>query len=101
MEPAEWPQAVPFDMADVEFSHHGDDCTFETLVKRFELTDRAVLKMAEMVHDADLEDDKFHRCECIGINAVLTGWARTKISDEELLKKGVECFEGLYQALRK
>lgn len=101
MKPAAHPQAIPFDMSDVEFSHHGDDCTFETLVKRFGITDRAVLKMAEMVHDADLEDDKFHRGECIGLNCVLTGWAKTGMSDDELLAKGIECFDGLYQTLRK
>lgn len=100
-EASKQPEAIPFDMADVEFSHHGDDCTFETLVKRFGIADKAVLRMAEMVHDADLEDEKFQRCECIGINAVLTGWARTSISDSELLEKGIECFEGLYRAVRK
>jgi hypothetical protein len=101
MEPGRRPEAVPFDMADVEFSHHGDDCTFETLIKRFGITDKAVVRMAEMVHDADLEDEKFQRCECMGINAVLTGWARTSISDTELLEKGIECFEGLYKAVKK
>lgn len=99
--PATRAEAVPFDMADVEFSHHGEDCTFETLVKRFGLTHRAVLRMAEMVHDADLEDDKFQRCECVGLNAVLSGWARTSLSDHELLEKGIECFEGLYQHLQQ
>jgi hypothetical protein len=101
MDPGKRPEAVPFDMADVEFSHHADDCTFETLVKRFGISDKAVLRMAEMVHDADLEDEKFQRCECVGINAVLRGWARTSISDRELLDKGIECFEGLYRSVRK
>ena len=100
-EPSKYPKALPFDMADVEFSHHGEDCTFETLVKRFGIEDKAVLRMAEMVHDADLEDGKFQRTECIGINAVLSGWARTKMSDGDLLEKGMECFEGLYQQLQK
>jgi hypothetical protein len=100
-EPSEHPGALPFDMADVEFSHHGEDCTFETLMKRFGIADKAVEKIAEMVHDADLEDGKFQRSECIGINAVLSGWARTKISDAELLAKGMECFEGLYQKLQR
>jgi len=95
------PKALPFDMADVEFSHHGDDCSFETLVKRFAIADKAVLKIAEMVHDADLEDGKFQRPECIGINAVLSGWEKTGISDGELLEKGIGCFEGLYLQLRK
>jgi hypothetical protein len=101
MEPAKHPKAIPFDMTDVEFSHYADDCTFETIVKRFRIEDKAVLRMAEMVHDADLEDEKFGRCECSGINCVLTGWARAGIGDQQLLAKGMECFEGLYQALRK
>lgn len=100
-QPAKYPDALPFDILDVEFSHQGNDCTFETLIKRFDIADPAVLQMAEMVHDADLEDGKFQRHECIGINAVLNGWARTKMSDAELLAKGVECFEGLYKELRK
>jgi hypothetical protein len=100
-EPFAYPKALPFDMTDVEFSHHGDDCTFETLAKRFGITDKAVLQIAEMVHDADLEDGKFQRTVCIGVNVVLSGWARTKMSDAELLAKGMECFEGLYQQLRK
>ena len=99
--PAKHPGALPFDMLDAEFSHQGDDCTFETLVKRFGITDPAVLQMAEMIHDADLEDNKFRRSECIGVNSVLSGWAKTNISDAELLAKGMECFEGLYRSLRK
>ena len=101
MESSKYPRALPFDMADVEFSHHGDDCTFETLVKRFGIADKAVLKIAEMVHDADLEDEKFHRPECIGLNSVLSGWAKSRISDAELLAKGIECFAGLYRQLEK
>jgi len=87
-------------MMGAEFSHHGEDCTFETLVKRFGIDDKAVEKMAEMVHDADLEDGKFQRHECIGIDRLLTGWARQGMSDDELLAKGGECFNGLYEALR-
>ena len=97
--PADYPKALSFDMADVEFSHHGDDCTFETLVKRFGIADKAVLRIAEMVHDADLEDGKFQRQECIGLNLVLGGWAKSGISDARLLNAGMECFEGLYRQI--
>jgi hypothetical protein len=100
-EPAKFPKALPFDMADVEFSHHGDDCTFETLAKRFGITDKAVGRIAEMVHDADLEDGKFRSPECIGINCVLAGWEKGGLGDARLLAKGMECFEGLYQSLKK
>jgi hypothetical protein len=101
MEPRRHPGALPFDMVDVEFSHQGEDCTFETLVKRFGITDKPVLRMAEMIHDADVEDGKFQRHECIGIDAILRGWARTGMTDDELLAKGIDCFEALYQQLKK
>jgi hypothetical protein len=101
MEPARHPQALPFDMIDVDFSHHGEDCTFETLLKRFGITDKAALQMAEMIHDADLEDGKFQRHECMGIDAILRGWAKSGLKDQELLAKGMECFEALYRQLGK
>src|SRR5207249_73144 len=51
-------RVVSFDMLEADFSHQGDDCTFETLVKRFRIQDTIVGKMSEMIHDADLEDGK-------------------------------------------
>lgn len=100
-DPAQHPDALPFDMAGVEFSHHRDDCTFETLVKRFGLEDPALRRLAEMVHVADLEDGRFPHPECIGIDRVLKGWGRAGLSDELLLQKGGECFDALYDYLRK
>ena len=100
-DPAIHRDAIPYDMFEVEFSHHGDDCTFETLVKRFGIADKAVLKIAEMVHDADLEDGKFQATACVGIDQVLKGWAKSGLSDEELLKRGGECFDALHQQLGK
>lgn len=96
-----FPDALPFDMPDAEFSHHGDDCTFETLLKRFTLTDKALRKIGEMVHDADLGDDKFQRPECLGIDRVLKGWAKDGMSDDELLLNGSACFNGLYAFLQR
>jgi len=100
-DPAKHRNAIPYDMFEVEFSHHGDDCTFETLVKRFGITDKAVLQIAEMVHDADLEDGKFQTAGCIGIDQLLKGWAKSGLGDGELLERGGQCFDGLYQQLRK
>lgn len=99
-DPKRHPTAIPYDLFEVEFSHHGDDCTFETLVKRFGISDQAVLKIAEMVHDADLEDGKFQTTECVGIDRLLKGWAKAGLSDSELLTRGGDCFEGLYQSFR-
>ncbi len=99
-QPSAHPDAIPYDMFEVEFSHHGEDCTFETLIKRFGLADKALRKLAEMVHDADLEDGKFQTTECVGLDRILCGWAKTGLSDEELLIRGGECYEALYQSLR-
>ena len=94
-------QIIPFDMVDAEFSHHGDFCTFETLIRRFGIEDKAVRKIAEMIHDADLEDAKFQRWECIGIDRVLKGWGKLGMSDDQILQHGFECFDGLYSFLQR
>ena len=88
-------------MLDAEFTHHGEDCTFETLVKRFGITDKAVQKIAEMVHDADLEDGKFRRLEGLGIQHTLRGWAALGLSDNEIVTKGCESFDAIYAIWRK
>jgi hypothetical protein len=93
-------RVLTFDMLEGDFSHDGDDCTFETLVRRFGIQDKAVGKIAEMVHDADLGDDKFQRTECIGIDRVLKGWAKEGLSDREILRRGFECFDALHVFLR-
>jgi len=93
--------AVSFDMLDAEFSHVDDDCTFETLTKRFAIRDKAVQKIGEMIHDADLEDDKFQRVECVGIDRVLKGCAKEGLPDEEILRRGFECFDALYSFLQR
>jgi hypothetical protein len=93
--------AIPFDMLDAEFSHHGNDCTFETLIRRFAISDKAVAKIGEMIHDADLDDARFQRVEAVGIDRVLKGWAKEGLPDEEILRRGFECFEALYAFLQR
>jgi hypothetical protein len=93
--------AVPFDMYEGGFGHRGDDCTFETLTKAFRIRDRRVAVMGQIVHDADLFDEKFGRKEGFGVDEVMKGWARQNLSDEELLKRGMQLAEGLYQSLRE
>jgi hypothetical protein len=95
------PDAIPFDILDAEFSHHGNCCTFETLTKRFATSDKAVAKIGEMIHDADLDDARFQRVECVGIDRVLKGWAKEGLSDDEILRRGFECFDALYAFLQK
>jgi hypothetical protein len=63
--------AIPFDVFGAEFSHHGEDCTFETLLKVFQLQDKALATIAEIVHDLDVKDQKFGRPEAAGIDIVV------------------------------
>jgi hypothetical protein len=93
--------AIPFDMLDAEFSHHGNCCTFETLVRRFAISDKSVAKIGEMIHDADLDDARFQRVEAFGIDRVLKGWAKEGLSDDEILQRGFECFDALYAFLQR
>ena len=95
------PDAIPFDMLDAEFSHHANCCTFETLIRRFAISDKSVAKIGEMIHDADLDDARFQRVEAVGIDRVLKGWAKEGLSDEEILRRGFECFDALYAFLQR
>ncbi len=95
------PDAIPFDMLDAEFSHHGNYCTFETLTKRFAISDKSLAKIGEMIHDADLDDARFQRVEAVGIDRVLKGWAKEGLPDEEILRRGFECFDALYSFLQR
>jgi len=94
------PDAIPFDMLDAEFSHYANYCTFETLMRRFAISDKVVAKIGEMIHDADLDDARFQRVEAVGIDRVLKGWAKEGLSDQEILRRGFECFDALYAFLQ-
>lgn len=94
------PGAIPFDMfGEKGFGHRGDNCTFETLCQEFSIHDARVNVMTQIIHDADLGDEKFGRTEGAGLDRVLNGWAKQKISDMELLRRGMELMEALYAAL--
>src|SRR5215472_10039103 len=94
------PDAIAFDMfQEGGFGHVGDDCTFETLCKRFRISNSKVRTIAEMIHDADLGDAKYSRVEAVGIDRVLIGWAQQGVRDDELLRRGMELIDGLYQSV--
>jgi hypothetical protein len=93
------PQAIAFDMYHGGFGHRGDDCTFETLEKEFRIRNPKANVIGQMIHDADLFDEKFGRWEGFGIDEVLKGWARRGIPGRELLNRGIDLIEGLYESL--
>jgi hypothetical protein len=97
-DPAAHAEAVPFDMFSSRgFGHREQDCTFETLCREFAIRDGRVRRIAQIIHDADLGDEKFGRVEGAGLDQVLEGWAKQEVPDDELLHRGMELIEGLYQ----
>jgi hypothetical protein len=100
-DPAAHETAVPFDMFQGGgFGHERDHCTFETLCFAFGLTDKKVQLIAQAIHDADLEDTKFGRSDGITMNQILQGWAKQRIPDDELLRRGMDLIEGLYNSIQ-
>lgn len=92
--------AIPFDMFGAEFTHHGEDCTFETMLKRFGLSENKGLReISEIVHDIDLKDDKFHRLEAAGLNAIIEGLSKVLRDDRKLLQQTGIVFDGLHALL--
>src|SRR5215472_14435904 len=99
-DPKAHPEAIPFDMFCPQgFGHRGEDCTFETLQKEFSIKDSRVKKIAQIIHDADLGDEKFGRTEGQGLDKVLNGWAKQDLPDDELLQRGMDLIEGLYECM--
>ena len=95
--PAEFPKdAIPFDAPGVELSHQGEDCTFETLVKRARLRDRRLVRLAELVHEADLRDGKYPHEEARGIDVAIRALLAASPDDHQVLANGMTLFEGLY-----
>ena len=91
---------VGFDMFGVDLTHHGEDCTFETMLKRFGLgDDPGLCSIAEIVHDIDLKDHKFTRKEASGIDAAVTGLALFLKNDQRLAQQATGLFDGLYALL--
>ena len=89
-----------FDMFAGEFSHVGDNCTFEVLVDTFELASQPITAIAEIVHNIDLKDEKYSRPEMIGVQAVFSGMAATCSGDEDRLERGFMILDELYASFR-
>ena len=100
-DPAQVPaDATPFDMRGVELGHHGGDCSFETILRRYELTDPVLWKLAELVHEADLDDERFDVPEARGLDVVLRGLSMV-FPDPRVLELAGPLFDGLYEYYRR
>ena len=92
--------ATPFVMRGVELGHLGGDCSFETILRRYELTDPVLWRIAEIVHEADLDDERFDAPEAPGLDVVLRGLSMTG-DDEHTLAVSGPVFDGLYEYHRR
>jgi hypothetical protein len=93
---------IGFDLYGGEFTHRGEDCTFETMINQLGLSgDAGLRQVAEIVHDMDLKDDKFHRSEVAGLNLVIRGLAELLKDDRKLVAQSIQIFDGLYEALSR
>ncbi len=90
------PGELRFDMFQGEFTHEGDRCTFEVMIRRLQLRDRALVPLAEIVHDIDLKEKKYGRSETDGFGALLTGLVASHPDDDQRLEEGCRLFDNLY-----
>ena len=92
------PEAIPFDMFGVDLSHTDGGCTFETLCSAFSIDEPAVSRIAAVVHDLDLKDERFGAPEAATIGAIIEGLRLAYSDDDELLDQGMTLFDSLYRS---
>jgi hypothetical protein len=90
-----------FDMFEAEFTHEGDRCTFEVLLQRFGLPDRALTEIGEIVHDLDVKDGKFGRGDAEGVGRLLDGLCLSLDDDEARLERGGALFDDLHRSFQR
>jgi hypothetical protein len=99
-DPAEAPEGAElFDVVGARLSHRGEDCSFETFLKEYELEDPVLSEIAEIVHDADLMDEKYARPESEGLDAIVRGMQLSIADDHALIGHTDVLYEGLYAYL--
>jgi hypothetical protein len=92
--------ATAFDMRGVELSHHGGDCSFETILRRYRLDDPVLWDLARIVHEADLADERYDAPEAPGLDVLLRGLSMVA-ADQEVLALAERLFDGLYEHRRR
>ncbi len=101
-DPSEAPDVAElFDVAGARLSHRGEDCSFETFLKEYGLEDLVLREIAEIVHDADLMDEKYGRPESEGLDAIVRGMQLALPDDETLIGHTDAIYEGLYAYLSR
>ena len=92
--------ATPFDMRGAELSHHGNQCSFETILRHFRLEDPVLWELAGIVHEADLADERFDAPEAPGLDVLCRGLSMVA-DDDQVLAVGQLLFDGLFEYRRR
>ncbi len=92
--------ATPFDMHGAELSHHGGDCSFETILRRYGLDDPVLWDIARIVHEADLDDERYDAPEAPGLDVLCRGLSMI-LDDPAMLAATGPLFDGLYEYRRR
>jgi len=92
--------ATAFDMRGVELSHRGGECTFEVLLDRYGLDDPVLRAIGRIVHEADLEDERYDAPEARGLDVLLRGLSMVR-ADHEVLELSAPLYDGLYEYLKR
>lgn len=87
---------TPFDMAGVDLGHHGSACSFETILTRYDVHDPVLSAIAEIIHEADIEDDQYDAPAAPGLDVVIRGLSLT-LDDDAVLAATAPIFDGLYE----
>jgi hypothetical protein len=87
---------VRFDMYEAEFTHQGDRCTFEEILRSFQIKDKALHLLAEIVHDIDLKDHRYGRPEADGLTVMFSGLVSARQTDNDRMKAGAGLLDDLY-----
>ena len=90
-----------FDMFEAEFTHVGYRCSFEVLIERARLSDRALKAIAEIVHDIDVKDQRYGRPETAGVASLVAGIALASADDDQRLAHASLAFDQLYQVFAR
>jgi hypothetical protein len=94
---AERTAAIPFDcMGKAELDHHEGRCSFESIIKKYELKDKALLRLAEIVHAADVAKDIDKDPIAQGLEAIAVGFSVCYPNDEENLSHQFQVYDSLY-----
>ena len=100
-DPIEVPaDATPFDMRGADLGHHGGDCSFETFLRHYRLDDPVLREIAKIVHEADLDDERYDAPAAPGLDVLLRGLSMTH-EDEQVLALTAPLFDALYEYHRR